>query len=110
MNNIKLIKQLGFGEINGEGGDRELNELFNGPRRRIVEVRLRNGAVLARHHAIEPITVMCLSGKGIFTAGSRLESSQDLRPGTLITLEGGVEHEVSAEPDLHLIVSKFKDS
>jgi quercetin dioxygenase-like cupin family protein len=107
MKNIHLIKELN--EPGVENGDRELTELFNGPRRRIVEVRLRNGAVLSKHHAAEPITVLCLSGSGKFTAGPELEDSQPMRAGTFITLEGGVEHEVTADPDLHIVVSKFKD-
>ena len=107
MKNIQLIKELD--EPSVESSDRQLNELFNGRRRRIVEVHLKKGAVLSKHHANEPITVLCLSGIGTFTAGPDLEDSQDLRAGTLITLEAGVEHEVIASADLHLVVTKFKD-
>ena len=110
MNNIQLIKELDLEGAAVTGNERQLTELYNGPRRRVVEVQLRKGAVLSRHHANEPITVLCLSGTGTFTAGPDLEDSQDLRAGTLITLEAGVEHEVIAAEDLHLIVSKFKDS
>jgi quercetin dioxygenase-like cupin family protein len=110
MTNIKLIKDFGNDEADRAETDKEVNELFNGPFRRIVEVRLRNNAVLSRHKAVEPITVFCLSGAGVFTAGSDLEDSQNMRPGTLITLEGGVEHQVTADGELHLIVTKFKDS
>ena len=109
MKYITVIKDPGAADA-GVADGKTLNELFNGPFRRIVEVSLRDGAVLARHHALEPITVYCVSGSGVFTAGTHLEDSHDLRPGTLITLDAGVEHEVSAEPDLHLIVSKFKGS
>jgi quercetin dioxygenase-like cupin family protein len=86
-----------------------VKEIFNGERRRIVEVSLTGGAVLAKHHAAEPITVLCLSGNGTFRAGSDLEESQKLVPGTLITLESGVEHDVSAEPSVRILVTKFKD-
>ncbi|MEO6656349.1 MAG: hypothetical protein ABIO36_09740, partial [Pyrinomonadaceae bacterium] len=87
--------------------DKQVNELLKGAFRRIVEVRLKNGAVLSRHKADVPITVVCLSGSGIFTAGKDLEDSQELRAGTLITLEAGIEHEVTAAPSLHIIVTQF---
>ena len=73
-------------------------------------MRLQNGAVLSRHKADVPITVLCLSGNGIFTAGTDLEDSQDLRAGTLITLEAGIEHEVTAAPSLHFIITRFTGS
>jgi hypothetical protein len=37
-----------------------------------------------------------------------LEDRQKLVAGTLVTLEGGVEHEVVAEPEVSLLVTKFK--
>ncbi|MEQ1605829.1 MAG: hypothetical protein ABL999_13270 [Pyrinomonadaceae bacterium] len=106
MNSIHLIKE--FQRPEDFEGDKQLTELYDGPFRRIVEVRLRNGAVLSRHHAAEPITVFCLSGTGVFLAGEELTESQAMRSGTFITLEAGIVHEVRAEPALQLIVSKFK--
>ncbi len=88
--------------------DKTVEQLYDGAFRRLVEVRLRNNAVLARHHADVPITVYCISGKGVFAAGSDLDEFQELRPGTLVTLEAGVEHEVVAEPEVHILVTKFK--
>ena len=41
-------------------------------------------------------------------AGRDLEDEQKLVAGALITLEGGVEHEVVAEPEISLLVTKFK--
>ncbi|MEO7673899.1 MAG: hypothetical protein ABIU09_07460 [Pyrinomonadaceae bacterium] len=108
MKSIKLIKHFDLAETIF-GKDKEVNEVFNGPFRKLVEVRLQNGATLPKHKANEPITVFCLSGNGLFTAGADLEESYNLRPGTMITLEGGVEHEVVADPSLHLIVTKFKN-
>lgn len=110
MKNIELIKDFDLGETADFEKDKEINQLFDGAFRKLVEVRLQNGAALPRHKANEPITVLCLSGTGVFRAGSDLEDTQDMRAGTLITLEGGVEHEVVADPRLHLIVTKFKDS
>ena len=110
MNNIQLIKDIEVGTLSEMAKDVEVSELFNGDHRRIVEVRLRHGAVLAKHKAMEPITVQCLSGTGIFTAGPNLEEKQELKPGTLLTLEAEVEHEVTAVSELHILVSKFKTS
>ena len=110
MKHIELINDFYIGADTTFEKDKEVNQLFDGAFRKLVEVRLQNGAVLSRHKANEPITVFCLSGSGVFRAGQDLEDSQYLRAGTLITLEGGVEHEVVADPALHLLVTKFKDS
>jgi quercetin dioxygenase-like cupin family protein len=109
MTNILLIKDLDLSGRSVEGKDNDVNKLFDGMRRTLIEVRLQNGAVLSKHKAAEPITVFCVSGSGVFRAGSDLEDSQDMRAGTLITLEAGVEHEVAADPSIHILVTKFKD-
>ena len=109
-NFIELIKEFDLGTTPTSDKDKEVNHLFDGTFRKLVEVRLQNGAVLARHKVNEPITVFCLSGSGVFRSGTDLEDLQTLQAGTLITLEGGVEHEVVADPALHILVTKFKDS
>lgn len=108
MKNTILVTELELGNVNGSEKSKDVKEIFNGDRRRMVEVTLRNGDKLAKHKAAEPITVLCLGGSGRFLAGSELEETQMLRPGTLITLESNVEHEVIAEPSLHILVTKFK--
>lgn len=90
------------------GGDKDVNRIFDGPRRQLLEIKLQNGAVLTAHRADEPITVLCLAGSGRFFAGEELEESQTMRPGTLVTLEPNVLHEVTAEPTIHILVTKFK--
>lgn len=110
MKYIELLGELGSDIDVDTGRDKVVDQLYDGAFRRIVGVRLRNNAVLSRHHAPVPITVYCVSGNGVFKAGSDLEDSQNLRAGTLITLEAGVEHEVIADPELHILVSKFMDS
>jgi quercetin dioxygenase-like cupin family protein len=110
MKNIEVIQDLSVDTADEWVKDISVQEIFNGPFRRIVEVRLRNRSVLKRHKADVQITVQCLSGTGSFYAGSELDESVALHPGTLITLKAGVEHEVRANPQLHILVSKFKDS
>jgi quercetin dioxygenase-like cupin family protein len=109
MNIIELIEKI---EIGGQAAftkDKEVREIYNGARRRMIEVKLRENAILTRHKTPEPISVLCLSGKGTFTAGANLEDKLDLSAGVLLTLEGGIEHEVRAAPEIHLLVTKFKD-
>ena len=110
MKHIELIKEFDLKAEAAFEKDKQANELFSGSFRRIIEVRLQNGAVLSRHKADVPITVFCLAGSGIFTAGKDLEDSQTLSAGTLVTLEAGIEHEVTATPAIHIIVTKFMDS
>lgn len=108
LNDMTHVKDLELGDVLAAAKSKEVREIFNGKRRRIVEVTLRNGEALWKHKANEPISVFCLGGRGIFLAGPDLAESKDLRPGTLLTLEANVEHEVLAEPDLHILVTKFK--
>lgn len=110
MRYISLIRDPSTAAGPDGGRDKQVTELFNGPFRRILEIRLQNGAVLARHHAAEPITVYCVSGAGVFKAGTDLDDTQRLDAGSLITLDAGVDHEIAAEPDLTIIVSRFKSN
>jgi quercetin dioxygenase-like cupin family protein len=108
MNNIQVLKNFEFGKVADGEKSKEVKEIFNGSRRRLVSVELRNSEVLSKHKANEPITIFCLAGSGTFWAGKDLEDEQKLVAGTLITLEGGIEHEVVAEPSISLLVTKFK--
>ena len=110
MKNIELIKNLEIGKISESEKPKEVKEIFNGTRRRLVEIKLRAGGMLPKHKAVEPITVLCLAGTGVFRAGRDLEDEQKLEAGTLITLEGGIEHEVVATPALDLLLTKFKEA
>ncbi len=107
MKHIELIKTFDLQTIPELDRDKEVSEIYSGASRRVVEVKLQNGAVLARHKADVPITVFCFYGTGIFRAGRDLEDSCDLSPGSLITLEAGIEHAVEAKPSLGFILTKF---
>ena len=109
MKNIELLKTLKIGEISESEKSKEVKEIFNGARRRLVEVKLRKNASLPKHKAVEPITILCLAGAGVFRAGADLSDECEFRAGTLVALEAGVEHEVIAQPALDLLVTKFKD-
>lgn len=109
MKNIELIENLEFGGEFDSEKDFEARQIFNGKRRQIMEIKLKNNVVLSKHKASEPITVLCLAGKGKFLAGEDLSEEQVLEAGTLITLEADVEHGAVAEPELRLLVTKYKE-
>ncbi len=109
MKKIVLVKNLELKEISQSEKTKEVKEIFKGTRRSLIEITLRNNETLAKHKAAEPITILCLAGSGTFRAGSDLEDIEKLEAGTLLTLEGGVEHEVRAEPELRLLITKFKE-
>jgi hypothetical protein len=52
--------------------DVSVREVINDDRRRVLEISIRAGGILKRHRAAEPITVLCLSGEGLFYAGPDL--------------------------------------
>lgn len=108
MKHIELIGKFELGgEIDSEK-DIEARQVFKGSGRQIMEVKLRNNAVLSKHKVSEPITVFCLAGRGKFLAGEDLQEEQILETGTLLTLAAEIPHEVIAEPDLQILVTKFK--
>ena len=109
MKNITETIQLLIGDPMTDNGDKQIKQLFTGPRRKLIEIRLKNGAIVPRHRAKEPITVLCLSGSGIFRAGEMLDEEQRLTPGTLVTLESEIDHEVTADPEVQILVTKFTD-
>lgn len=108
MKNIELVKQFELGKIPQTAKNKDAAKIFDGTRRQMLEVILRGGEVLSKHKAKEPITVFCLAGEGTLRAGRDLEEEQKLTAGTLITLEAEIEHEVAAEPEIHILVTKFK--
>ena len=108
MKHIKLINEFEFSSDNSSEKNKEVREIYDDAKFRMIEVKLRGGAVLAKHKAAEPITVLCLQGAGTFSAGTDLEDTQQMKAGTLITLEAGVEHEATANPEMHLLVTKYK--
>ncbi len=110
MKNIELIKNLALNEIPPSEKPKEAKEIFSGARRRLLEITLRDNAVLAKHRSVEPITILCLAGHGTLRAGHDLEDEAKLEAGTLLTLAAAVEHEVVAEPELRLLVTKFMES
>ncbi|MGI8470036.1 MAG: hypothetical protein ACR2N3_16475 [Pyrinomonadaceae bacterium] len=91
----------------GEGKDTEVNLLFDGVRRKIMQITLRRNAVLKAHKAAEPITVQCVAGAGDFLDVSKNEIYK-LSPGVLITVEPEVVHEVRALPEVSILLTKFK--
>ena len=106
MTNFEAVIDLDEAGANSDT-DKIVTKLFEGERRRILGIRLRNGAVLSKHKAPEPITVLCLDGEGTFYAGENLEESQKMKRGTLVTLAADIDHEARAEPELHLLVTRF---
>lgn len=91
----------------GEGKDIESNLLFDGKRRKVMQITLRRKRILKAHQAAEPITVQCVAGAGDFLDVSKNEIYK-LSPGVLITVEAEVVHEVRALPEVSILLSKFK--
>lgn len=89
-----------------EGKDRQVDLLFEGPRRKLIQITLRNGAVLAKHTAPVPITIQGLAGKGTLFVGDEREAVA-LEPGVLVTLEPNVPHEIQASPAVAFLLTQF---
>ncbi len=92
----------------GEGKDIESSLLFDGARRKIMQITLRQNAVLKAHKAAEPITIQCVAGAGELLDVTKDETHK-LSPGALITVEPEVVHEVRALPEVSILLTKFRE-
>lgn len=92
----------------GEGKNRQVEVLFEGPRRKIVQITLRNHAILESHKVPEPITIQCIAGKGTMYVGEG-RTSVELERGTLVTIEPDIVHEIQAQPAVSVLLSKFHE-
>jgi quercetin dioxygenase-like cupin family protein len=108
MNDLITTFKLDTEPIVIAANDVNFREVWNDSHSVGVELKIRAGAVLARHSALQPIKVLCLSGSGRFTAGEQLENAAALVSGTVVAIEAAIPHEVSADSELHLLVTKFK--
>lgn len=102
MEKLNLIIEI------GEGKDIESHLLFDGSRRKIMQITLRRKAIMKAHQAAEPITIQCVAGAGDLLNVSRNEIYK-LLPGVLITVEPEVVHEVRALPEVSILLTKFKE-
>ncbi len=91
----------------GQGKDIESHLLFDGAQRKIMQITLRQNAIMKAHKAAEPITIQCVMGTGELLDVSENEVHK-LSPGVLITVEPEIVHEVRGLPEVSILLSKFK--
>lgn len=92
----------------GDGKEKEVNLLFEGERRKIAQLTLRNGTNLRWHSVAEPITIQCIAGEGELQI--KIEEKTDtlkLIPGTLVTLESLVDHDIIGKPSVSIVLIRF---
>jgi quercetin dioxygenase-like cupin family protein len=89
----------------GPGKEREVQTLFTDAWRKVVLIRLRNGALLADHSAKVPITIHALLGKGVLNVAGE---TYPLTPGVLVPVDAHVVHHVQAAPALAILVTFFR--
>lgn len=80
--------------------------LLESPRRKLMQITLRNGAILARHSAPNPITIQAVAGSGVLYIGEAREAVE-LLPGTLVSIETGIVHEIEAHAAVSILLTIF---
>ncbi len=91
-----------------DGKEKEVNLLFEGERRKIVQLTLRNGKNLEGHSAKEHIVIQCVAGEGELIIKNDEESSTiKLLPGTFVTVEANVVHDVVGKPSVSIVLIRF---
>ncbi|NUO80767.1 hypothetical protein HUU05_11855 [candidate division KSB1 bacterium] len=92
----------------GEGKNKQIDVLFEGPKRKLVQITLRHEAILESHSAPEPITIQHLSGKGTLIVGDQNEIVQ-LEPGVLVTIGPNIVHEIKSQPAVSVLLTRFTE-
>ena len=90
----------------GTGKDKQIEALFNGPGRKILQITLRNSGVLEAHKAAAPITIQCVAGNGALL-GDQATAPIALTQGILVTIEPNIVHSVKGLPAVSILVSQF---
>ena len=88
------------------GPAREIQKRFVGTRRKLVQITLREGDVLAEHHAVTPITIHCVAGSGELRVVDG--ASIPMTPGVVACLDERVRHELAATPAVSVLISFFR--
>jgi len=92
----------------GEGKDKEVKVLFEGERRKIAQLTLRNEQRLESHSVEEPFILQCLSGNGELVIGDGENAkSIGLSPGNYVTVEANVIHDVVSQPAISILLIRF---
>ena len=93
-----------------DGKDKEVTMLFEGERRKIAQLTLRNEMRLESHSVEEPFILQCIAGKGELIIGEgETAESIELLPGTYITVEANVLHDVVSQPAVSILLIKFPE-
>lgn len=92
----------------GDGKNTEVTPLFDGERRKIIQITLRNEAILNAHKAAEPITIQCVAGNGLLIVGEE-KGEVKLKEGVLVTIESNIVHEIRALSAVSVLLTKFKE-
>ena len=103
----KIMQILPLQTTIGTGKDKQIEVLFSGPQRKLVQITLRENAVLAAHKAAVPITIQCIAGSGTLTVGTA--DKVMLQPGVLVTIEPNMIHEITAQPAVSILLTQFID-
>lgn len=92
----------------GDGKEKEVNLLFEGERRKIAQLTLRNGTNLRWHSVAEPITIQCIAGEGeLQIKNEEKTDTLKLIPGTFVTLESLVDHDIIGKPSVSIVLIRF---
>ena len=94
----------------GDGKDKEVIMLFEGERRKIVQLTLRNEMRLESHSVKEPFILQCIAGKGELIIGEgETAESIELLPGTYVTVEANILHDVVSQPAISILLIRFPE-
>ncbi|MBZ0178461.1 MAG: hypothetical protein K8F36_04140 [Melioribacteraceae bacterium] len=88
-----------------DGKELNIENLFEGTRRKISHVNMANGKCLGEHSVKMPFVIFCTSGEGVLVFAN--DTKVNLKPGSLITIEANVTHDVIAKPKLSFLLIRF---
>ena len=101
-------KVLNYTTAIENGKPLEKNLLLKNDENVIANVTLRDGKSLGMHTEDNAFWVAATAGSGQLILGKN-EKVIELKPGTIVTVNPGIPHDVVAKPDLSILVIKFLD-
>ena len=99
-------KVLNYSTTIEDGKPLEKNLLLKNDTNIIANVTLRDGKSLGVHTEKNAFWILGTAGSGELILGNN-EKVIELKPGVLVTVKSGIPHDVTANPELSILVIKF---
>ena len=82
-----------------------INVLLETEKAKFIRITFKEGQVMKKHHALFPISIQLISGQIDFGVENEI---LNLNAGGLISLDGGVSHDLTAKKESIVLLTVYK--